>query len=386
MRIGFLCHASLGGSARVATELAAEMALRGHRVHLFSHTVPHGREERLGDVDLHTVAQPNGRHPAQLYVTWPEEELHLLQEHILQVIQSEGLDVLHIHYAVPFVWVAAALKERLGAAAPLMVVTLHGTDVTVYGHDPHHAARLKTAIKQMDLVTSVSRAHAQLAAEIFALPARPFVIPNFVDLAQFRLPVELPGGKYGSGGTARIIHASNFRPVKNIASVARIFCGIRREINAELWLIGEGQDMYKAKAVLSENGFEDDARYWGIQNDVAPFFRQATLILLASHYESFCLTALEGMACGLPVLASDVGGLSEVVSNGETGLLFPPGDEAMAVAQAVRLLKDPYRHAALIEAAVKRARLFSSKLIIPLYENLYRDCVRPRQALYENPG
>lgn len=373
MRIGIMCHSSFGGSARVATNLAAELARQRHRVHLFTRTTPFGAWDYASGVILHKITpdREDDLHPASLYTDWPAEALQAFVSHVLDVIATEGLDVLHFHYAVPFAFAAAEVRRRLGQGAPLLVGTLHGTDVTVHGKDPVKGPQLAQTLRHMDALTTVSASHARLAADVFGLPTWPEVILNFVDLSRFR-PRGHTQRDPNTHSRPKIVHVSNFRPVKDPQSMARIFVGIQEQMEAELWLIGDGQEMEALKSIFQQSGFENDVHYWGLQCDVAPLLAQTDLLLMTSLYESFCLAALEAMACGVPVLATKVGGLPEVVVHGKTGFLFPLGDHDLAVRLAVSLLSDPTRHRIMREAAVRHARQFGSKQIVPAYEDLYQ--------------
>jgi N-acetyl-alpha-D-glucosaminyl L-malate synthase BshA len=392
MRIGIMCLASFGGSMVIATQLAKRLAERGHRVHLFARTTPFGAPNRSNGVQLHTVKADLEAeiHPASLYTDWADDEFELFLSKILDVIATEGLDVLHFHYAVPFAFLAAELKRRLEWTAPLLVGTLHGTDVSVYGRDPVKGPQLAQALYELDELTTVSDSHARLATDLFELPSPPRVIPNFIDLSKFQ-PIRGEQSIMQRGAQEReplpryeqrlltslrakpkIVHVSNFRPVKDPQSVARIFLGIREQIEAELWLIGDGPEMGGVKSMLEQSGFERDVRYWNLQRDVAGLLAQTDLLLMTSLSESFCLAALEAMACGVPVLATDVGGLSEVVAQGKTGYLFPVGEHRLAVRLAVDLLSDHGRHRAMSEAAARHATYFGDERIVPAYEDLYR--------------
>jgi N-acetyl-alpha-D-glucosaminyl L-malate synthase BshA len=392
MRIGIMCLASFGGSMVIATQLAERLAQRGHRVHLFARTTPFGALDRSNGVQLHTIKQDlEARiHPARLYTDWPDDEFELFLSNILDVIAAEGLDVLHFHYAVPFAFLAVELKRRLEWAAPLLVGTLHGTDVSVYGRDPVQGPQLARALYEIDELTTVSYSHAQLATDLFELPSPPKVIPNFIDLSKFQ-PLRArqmaaqgsnterdPLDSYEQGTPAslltkpKIAHVSNFRPVKDPQSMAHIFLGIRELMDAELWLIGDGPEMETVKSILRQSGFESNVRYWSLQRDVAGLLAQTDLLLMTSLSESFCLAALEAMACGVPVLATDVGGLSEVVVRGKTGFLFPVGDHNMAIRLAVNLLTDHAQHRAMSESAARHATYFGDERIVPAYEDLYR--------------
>lgn len=380
-----MCLASFGGSARIATQLALELSQRGHKVHLFTRTIPFDDEHYAkNSLTLHTV-RPNREvdlPSANLHVHWAAEDFRIFLSHILEVIATEGLDVLHFHYGVPFAFVAAEIKHHLGWAAPLLVGTLHGTDVSIHGRDSATAPRLARAFHCLDSLTTVSHDHAKLAAELFNLPALPLVIPNFVDLSKFQ-----PLADCQNGHTERpwpiIAHVSNFRPVKETPNVVRIFAKIRRQIEAELWLIGEGPEMEQVQMMVRQSSFEQDVRYWGLQHNVAQLLAQADLLLMTSRAESFCLVALEAMACGVPVLATKVGGLPEVVIDGQTGYLFPPGRHKLAAQQAVNLLSDAGQHQTMRQAAVQHAARFGYNEIVPRYESLYRELLFRRAAEVE---
>jgi N-acetyl-alpha-D-glucosaminyl L-malate synthase BshA len=373
MRIGIMCLSGVGGSARIATQLAAQLARRGHRVHLFARTTPVGTEMHAQGVTLHTVIpdlEPH-IHPASLYLDWQPADLDVFLSHILSVIATEGLDVLHFHYAVPFASLAAQVRCRLRRAAPLLIGTLHGTDVSAVGRDPVRGPDLARTLSRLDALTTVSASHAALATRLFRFSTPPLVIPNFVDLDTFKPVRRQPEAGEPLPSRPRIAHVSNFRPVKDPQSMARIFLEIRKEMDAELWLIGEGPEMPAVRSILQQAGAEKDVRYWGLHGDVAHTLAQTHLLLMTSLSESFCLAALEAMACGVPVLAPRVGGLPEVVLPGVTGWLYPPGDRAAAVRLAVNLLSDQAQHDAMSAAAVRHAVRFGYEQVVPLYEDLY---------------
>ena len=442
MRIGIMCLASCGGSARIATELAIKLAQRGHKVHLFSRTTPFSSKTSAPGITLHTVMPKREAniHPASLHLDWSADDFDTFLGRILDVITTEGLDILHFHYAVPFAFLAEEVKRCLGKSTPQLVGTLHGTDVSIHGRAPATGPRLAKTLRGMDALTTVSANHAHLSAKVFNLPDLPQIIPNFVDLDRFKpqnvsskvearklalrvseqiigspnylvptpLPVtELeslqkyrdnqskpfsPPRPFGflkpersllqviekSRRKPRLVHVSNFRPVKDTQSMARIFLSIREQMEAELWLIGEGPEMGAVKSILQRSGFEDDVRYWGLQPSVAPILTQTDLLLMTSLSESFCLAALEAMACGVPVLSTNVGGVPEVVKHGKTGFLFPIGGQQAAVRMAVGLLSNPTQHQTMQQAAIEHASLFGHNQIVLTYEDLYRRLLYPR--------
>ncbi len=374
MRIGMMCHASFGGSGRVGIELALALARHGHRVHLFTRTTPLGGTwEPIPNVELHTmdIDEASEPHPSTLQTRWSERHMQDYMALILRALDTEGLDVLHYHYAVPFAFIAQRLQTLLGDAMPRLVGTLHGTDVTECGKAPDIGPRLTHVLQASEFLTAVSAHHAELAATVFDLPSRPHVIPNFVDLSRFWPMADEPPERAGKS-RPRLVHVSNFRPIKDPQSMARIFLDIRSRMEAELWLIGDGAELPAVRALFEASAFAEDVCYLGLQHDVATHLRHTDLLLMTSHYESFCLVALEAMACGVPVLATEVGGLPEVVVHGQTGMLFPLGDHTMAADMAVELLSDPPRHRAMRQAAIRHARRFDVDDIVVAYETLYQ--------------
>jgi N-acetyl-alpha-D-glucosaminyl L-malate synthase BshA len=368
-----MCHASFGGSARIGIELAIALSRRGHHVHLFTHTTPFGRWTQQPHITLHTLHRsvPETLHPATLHTNWSAEDLQNYTEDIMRVIATEGLDVLHFHYAMPFAFVVQRLRDYLGEATPWLVGTLHGTDVTHFGKEPATGVRLTKALHACDIVTTVSASHAELATTVFNLDSPPHVVPNFIDGSRFYPPRRQHGERH-TRSRPRIIHISNFRPIKDPQSMARIFLGIRARLDAELWLIGDGEEMPAVRALMQHSAFADDVHYVGLQTDIVPALHQADLLLMTSRYESFCLVALEAMACGVPVLATRVGGLPEVVRHGQTGLLFPLGAHDVVVDMAVGLLSEPPRLRAMRDAATHQARQFHVEHVVPAYEALYQ--------------
>jgi len=368
MRVGLLCHSGIGGSVRIATGLASGLSRRGHRVHVLARTPP--AFDSLGEsgVYLHTLLPaPDRDPPGALEVGWSSDEQAAFRSLVADVARAERLDVLHAHYAVPFAHVAASLVRSLGHDSPVAVATLHGTDVSIHGREPRRRRLLSEDLRVLGAITSVSRHHARLARQVLGLGGLPVVIPNFVDLTRFR------PARFRRQGRSRIVHVSNFRGVKDPASLARVFLAVRERIDAELWLIGDGPGLPVVEAMLAEAGESDAVRSFGVTTDVAPILREADLLLMTSYAESFCLAAAEAMACGIPVVATRVGGISEVVGDGATGQLFPAGDHESAAEAVVELLASPLLRRKLGGAARKRATRFAPDRVVPIYEALYQD-------------
>lgn len=380
-RIGILCHDSFGGSTRVATELAGCLAENGHHVHLFAYSPSFGKWIDQQLVTLHTLrsSRQEKQDYSSLYIDWSDSEIKAFAEIIIQVIENEGLDILHFHYALPFAEVVSEIQHRLGSKSPIIVGTLHGTDVTGYDQwSGTKREKLVRVLSSLDALTTVSLSHAKLSQETFHLPALPIVIPNFIDPSHFH-PLGENKGSLASfpehPDKPRIIHVSNFRDVKRIMDVAQVFLGLRQQIDAELWLVGDGENMTPAREFFDANNINNSVRFWGLQRDISLILNQADLLLVTSQHESFCLVALEAMACGVPVLATDVGGVPELVLDGETGFLFPVGDCDKAIELALTLLADPDRHTAMRKASRERALTYSFEHIMPQYELLYHRLV-----------
>lgn len=344
MRIGLVCHANFGGSGVIATELGLALAARGHEVHFISSGVP-PRLVAAPNVTLHEVVAP--AHPL-----FPHGEFTVALASRL-VALAPKLDVLHVHYAIPLAMSAVLARHALDAPAPKLVTTVHGTDVLTLGAEPSFAPMVRHALRQSDLVTAPSRF---LAERTMALAGVEVVqVPNFIDAQRF-----LPGA-----GVGRVLlHSSNFRSIKRVRDAIEIF---RRVRDASLVLLGDGPERAAIESLAVEN-----VEFPGAQKDVRPFLQRARVFLLPSEMESFGLAALEAMSSGVPVVASKVGGLPEVVEDGVTGFLHPVGDVEAMAASVRRLLDDDALHARMSAAARARAlRHFQITPIVERWEAAY---------------
>jgi len=376
LRIGMLCHVGVGGSARVAMELGGALAGRGHDIHVFARRAPLGLAHPPEGVALHTLDDGRcHRATAELDSKWTPVEIEELVQRVISVARGANLDVLHFHYALPFAWVTEAVRSRLGTAAPALVGTLHGTDVSILGRRAGPQRGLAAVLPWLDGLTTVSDSHAELAAETFQLTNKPEVIPNFVDLQRFR-----PGPASTGERQPRVVHVSNFRSAKQPLAVARIFRKVRRRADAALWLVGDGEGMPRVRESLASAGLTSSTRHFGLRLDVESILPYADVMLVTSKTESFCMVALEAAACGLPVVAPRVGGLPVTVLDGHTGRLFAPGDETTAADAIVTLLEDAGLRERMSAEALWHARQFSSDVVVPRYEELYRRVIDQRSA------
>jgi N-acetyl-alpha-D-glucosaminyl L-malate synthase BshA len=321
-------------------------------------------------VFVHTLLPAvNGRLPIGLDVDWSKDDQAEFRSLVAGVARGERLQVLHAHYGVPFAHVVASLARELGGSGPMTIATLHGTDVSIHGRQPGQRRLLSESLRSLAAVTTVSHDYAGLARHLFALRESPLVIPNFIDVSRFK-PTPSP-----HRGRPRIVHVSNFRGVKDPRSLARVFLAVRERVDAELWLIGDGPRLPALREMLSEAGAEDAVRSFGATADVAPILRETDLLLMTSVAESFCVAAAEAMACGIPVVATRVGGLAEVVGDGTTGHLFPVGAHEAIADAVVELLAYPRLRRRVGIAARRQATRFACERIVPLYERLYGNLV-----------
>jgi N-acetyl-alpha-D-glucosaminyl L-malate synthase BshA len=373
MRIGITLYPTYGGSGAVATELGLELARRGHEVHFISYASPFRLRGVTEHVTFHEVVPAS--YP--LFEHSPYAFALAVKQH--EVALREGLEILHVHYAIPHAATAWLAKQMLAEERDLKVVTtLHGTDITLVGKDPSYFSLTKFSIEHSDRVTAVSRFLREETFRAFGCDGCEIVvIPNFINPAEY-YPAEDPEAHshFAPAGHRVLVHISNFRPVKRLLDVVRVFSGVRRAIPATLVLVGDGPDYQAAQREADSLGVKHDVRFFGRVDDVSDILRGADLFLLPSETESFGLAALEAMACGVPVIASHVGGLPEVVRDGEAGFLFPVGDVAGMTERALSLLTDSNALSRLRRGAVTQAREFSADRIVPLYERLYEDVLR----------
>lgn len=385
-RLGIVCYPSSGGSGIVATELGLALAHRGWQVHFITYALPvrlKGYEENVYFHEVQTDNYPVFHHPPYTLS---------LAVKITEVAETHGLDVIHVHYAIPHATCAYLAREMLRPRRLRVVTTLHGTDITLVGVQPSFHKVVRFSIDESDHVTAVSEFLRQRTIESFA-PRRPIeVIPNFVDTDRFR-----PRSERGStcslrsSGLPIVLHASNFRPVKNIPFVLQTFAKIRERVPCRLVMVGDGPERFPAQQLTRALGLESDVVFLGVQEAMEDLMAQADLVLLPSQHESFGLTALEAMSSGVPVIATDRGGTTEVIVSGVSGYLSDPTDiEGMAELGA-KVLTDRNLSRAMGDAA--RARVvseFSLNAVVERYERLYLDvceaeCPRDQESAAMRP-
>ncbi len=368
LRIGVCCYPTYGGSGAVATELGTALAERGHEVHFISYARPARLLEFHPGVTFHKVSVSS--YPLFRYPPYDLALASLMRE----VAEVRELDVLHVHYAIPHAVSAVLARAMLEGSRPAIVTTLHGTDITIVGADRSYFHPTRFGIERSDVVTTVSSWLRDETVRIFAPGKEIRVVPNFVDTARFTpRDCALTRDRLGVGDEAVLAHVSNFRPVKRVADAIRIFARVAAERPARMLLAGDGPERPHAEELAQELGMRDRVQFLGEQERVEMVLACADLFVLPSDAESFGLSALEAMACGVPVLGTRAGGLPEVVEDGVSGHLFDVGDIDGAASAALGLLADADRREAMSHAARERARAeFGAQRVVDTYEQLYR--------------
>ena len=376
MRIGITCYPTYGGSGAVATELGLELARRGHEIHFVSYASPFRLRGFAERVTFHEVTQLE-------YPLFEQSSPYALALAVKQheVAKREQLDLMHVHYAIPHAATALLAKQMLKEMDNRdlkVVTTLHGTDITLVGQDPSYYTLTKYSIEKSDAVTAVSSFLREETYRAFGCGNCDVrVIPNFISTADYHPPADDSFRRaLAPKGHRILVHVSNFRPVKRVLDVVRIFAGVRKELPATLVLVGDGPDRDAAEREVDQLGLAKDVRFLGKVENVGDILRGSDVFLLPSATESFGLAALEAMACGVPVVASAAGGIPEVVQDGKTGFLAPVGDVAGMAERALRILKEPAEQERMRRAAAARALEFSADRVVPRYEQVYEEVLK----------
>jgi N-acetyl-alpha-D-glucosaminyl L-malate synthase BshA len=381
MKIGIVCYASVGGSGIIATELGKTLASRGHDVHILSSDTPVRLGEFQPGLTFHRVETPS-------YPLFREPQYVLsLSNKIVQVARNEQLEIIHAHYAIPHAAAAylsrQILRESCAGCVPAVITTLHGTDITLLGSDRSYTETVAFCIGQSDGVTAVSESLKVDTYRELAITKDIRVIPNFLDCPEHTRVNAEPLRKrlIGDSNAKVLIHVSNFRPVKRVTAVIEVFERVCRELSAHLLMVGDGPDLDRAARLAKDRGLEGQVHFLGEQDRVRPLLSIADVFLLPSEKESFGLAALEAMACEVPVVASRVGGLPEVIDHGRTGFLHPPQDLDGMAASAIALLTDAHLHRQVARAALETVRTkFCHEKIVPLYEGFYEEILGAGRA------
>ena len=369
MRIGIVCYPTFGGSGVLATELGKALADEGHEVHFITYQQPVRLNVFNANIFYHEVSVPT--YPLFDY---PPYEVALAST-MVDVIMNHDLDLLHVHYAIPHASAAymakQIVKQKNGRNIPV-ITTLHGTDITLVGKDKTYEPVVTFSINESDAITAVSQNLKDETYRSFAITKEIDVIYNFVDVNRFnKKPIDAFRKVIAPNGEKIIIHASNFRKVKRIDDVVKIFSAIRKEMPAKLLMVGDGPERHAAEDLARELGIEDDIRFLGKQEQMEDILAVSDVFLLPSEYESFGLAALEAMAARTVVISTNAGGLAEINIQGITGFMSNVGDIASMSDHAINLLKNEPALLKMKEAAYEQACLFDISKIIPVYEKLY---------------
>ena len=371
MNIGIVCYPTFGGSGVVATELGKALAQRGHRVHFITYSQPVRLDFFNENLFYHEVYVP-----AYPLFQFPPYELALTSK-MVDIVQNEKLDVLHVHYAIPHASAAYMAKQILrtrGIHIPV-VTTLHGTDITLVGKDASFEPVVTFSINQSDGVTSVSADLRRETYEYFAIEKDITVIPNFIDLHRFKKQEKSHfRAAIAPDGEKLLVHTSNFRTVKRVEDVLKIFVGVREQIPAKLLLVGDGPDRNRMEKMARDLDVHRDLRFLGKLEAVEEVLSVGDLFLMPSENESFGLAALEAMACEVPVVSTNAGGIPELNVHGVTGMLSEIGDVDDMVKNALYVLAD--ENLPRFKAAARaRAEEFAVENIVPLYEECYKRAI-----------
>lgn len=372
MTIGIVCYPTFGGSGVVATELGAVLAKKGHKVHFITYNQP----VRLDILEENIYYHEVNVHDYPLFQYQPYELA--LSSKMVDTVLNEGIELLHVHYAIPHAYAAFMAKQILadkGINIPV-VTTLHGTDITLVGRNPSYKPAVTFSINHSDFVTSVSEDLKRETLKFFVVRKDIEVIPNFIDLTLYDNAKRCNRAGLAHEGQKIITHISNFRKVKRIMDVVDVFAAIHKEVPSRLIMIGEGPERERAEDRAKDLGIGEDVVFLGKTNEVERILCMSDLFLLPSETESFGLAALEAMAGKVPVISSNAGGLPEVNIHGETGFTANVGDVKTMAKYGIHILKDETLHAKMSESAYKQAQSFSIERILPMYEDVYERALK----------
>jgi len=374
MKIGITCYPTYGGSGVVATELGKTLAMRGHEVHFISYAMPSRLSTYVGNIFYHEV---------EMY-SYPLFDFPLysiaLASKMAEVVKFNDLDLIHAHYAIPHATSAYLAREilkneRKNSRTIKVITTLHGTDITLVGLEPSFLATMKFSIEQSDGVTAVSNFLKEKTLSNYQIEKEIEVIPNFIDTVKYCRETAAETSCFKKNFAAEnekiLIHTSNFRPVKRIQDVVKIFAKVREKIPSRLILVGDGPERSEAERLCRKLGIGEVVKFMGKQDSIAELLAISDIFLMPSQTESFGLSALEAMSCAVPVISSSVGGLPELNLHGETGYIAEFGDTDRMAKYAVDLLSNEKKYALFAKAARERAEFFNEDKIVDMYEKFY---------------
>ncbi|MBU3679861.1 MAG: N-acetyl-alpha-D-glucosaminyl L-malate synthase BshA [Candidatus Kapabacteria bacterium] len=370
MRIGMVCYPTYGGSGVLATELGHELAKKGHSVHFITYAQPMRLDRFQDNIYYHEVETPS--YPLMEFNQYTLS----LAGKILDVAKYEQLDVVHVHYAIPHAVSAYLAREISRATRPFrLVTTLHGTDITLVGMEPTFLPLVKFSLEKSDVVTAVSGFLAEKTRQSFGQDLSIRVIPNFVDTSLYRRGDCSHLEKHiKKDGEFVLMHVSNFRPVKRVQDCVRILAEVRKKVPARLVFVGDGPERSDAERLCRELEVEDHVTFLGKQSALPEILSVADIFLLPSQQESFGLSALEAMSCSVPVVATNIGGIPEVVRHDESGFIAELGDVDRMARYCLDLLTNPKKLAIFRENARRRVvENFDISLIVPHYERVYAE-------------
>jgi len=373
MKIGIVCYPTFGGSGVLATELGKALAENGHEIHFITYSQPVRLDFFSENITYHEVTVAN--YPLFEYAPYESA----LTSKLVEVVKYEKLDLLHVHYAIPHAsvaWLAKQILASQGIHIPV-VTTLHGTDITLVGKDVSYEPVVTFAINHSDGVTAVSKSLRAETYENFKINKEIEVIYNFVDLKRFsKKPKDHFKKAIAPFGEKIIVHTSNFRKVKRVEDVVRTFDKLYHRIPAKLLLIGDGPERAAIEQLCREIGTCDHVRFLGKQEAIEEILSVSDLFIMPSETESFGLAALEAMACQVPVISSNTGGMPELNIQGVTGYLCNVGDTDCMALHAEMILSDPHKHAEFKKNAFEQAKKFDLQVIMPQYEQLYKKVLK----------
>ena len=374
MNIAIVCYPTFGGSGVVATELGLALARKGHQVHFITYSYPVRLDFLEMNIHFHEVH-------VEEYPLFHYQPYELaLSSKMAYVVKTYNIDILHVHYAIPHAYAGYMAKQMLkreGIELP-MITTLHGTDITLVGNHPTYKEAVTFSINESDVVTSVSESLKRDTLRLFNVDKDIKVIPNFIGLQKTERVSPCKRSVMASADELIVTHISNFRKVKRVDDVVRVFYGIKQQLPAKLIMVGDGPEREIADQLCKDLGIKKKVLFLGNTSDIDRILCFTDLFLLPSESESFGLSALEAMAAGVPVVSSNAGGLSEVNEEGVSGYLCSIGDVQTMAEKAIYILSDKDRLAQFKQNARKVAARFDEEKIIPMYEALYYNAIKEK--------